>query len=161
MLKLYVIRHGKAVKSTASGKDFNRELNNKGTAQINQTGTILNQQHVKFDKVISSSARRTVETTEILNFHLHSETFQYEDNLYLADRETILSILKENAIGKTILLVGHNYGLSDLVNYLVGNNLILSTGMLVEINFNFEDWEKLGRETGTLINKIEPNVHSF
>ena len=38
MLKLYVIRHGKAVKSTKSGKDFDRELNVKGVAQINQIG---------------------------------------------------------------------------------------------------------------------------
>ena len=59
MQKLYVIRHGKAVKSTRSGKDFDRELNTKGNAQINQIGELLKRTGQKVDQIIVSSSKLT------------------------------------------------------------------------------------------------------
>ena len=161
MLQLYILRHGKAVKPADSIKDFNRKLNKKGTAQVNQIGHILQQDKVKIDQIIASGAQRTQETAEIMDFYLQTNGIKFDDALYLANRENIGQLLSKNAKEKVVLLVGHNFGLSDFVNYLSGDNLLLSTSMLVQINFNFDDWNMLGHETGTIERLIEPQVHTF
>ncbi len=161
MLKLYILRHGKAVKTTRSGQDFDRELNNKGTAQINQIGEMLARTGAKIDQIISSSAQRTLETAEIANFHLNSGKIHYNEELYLAESDKIRVLFLKMCQGKSILLIGHNYGLSDFVNFLVADHLLLSTGMLVEINFNFDNWEEIGSAKGILVKKIQPNVLAF
>lgn len=161
MQKLYVIRHGKAVKSTRSGKDFDRELNTKGNAQINQIGELLQRTGQKVDQIIVSSAKRTAETAEIIEFYLKTNNLVYDERLYLTERESIESILKKLAVGKTIVMVGHNYGLSDFVNYCCDQNVLLSTGMLAEINFNFDTWDAIGRNNGQLVNLVKPEVHTF
>ncbi len=161
MLKLYVIRHGKAVKSTKSGKDFDRELNVKGVAQINQIGESMRRSGLKIDQILVSSAQRTTETAEIIDFYIQTAAIKFDDQLYLAEREKIASLLKKHGQGKTVILVGHNYGLSDFVNYYCDQNVLLSTGMLAEINFNFDKWEDIDRNSGQLITTIKPEVHTF
>jgi len=161
MLKLYILRHGKAVRTGRSGKDFDRELNNKGTAQINQIGELLARTGAKIDQIIASSAKRTVETAEIANFHLEVGKIQFNEELYLAELEKIHAIFLKTCQGKSILLVGHNFGLSDYVNFLVDGNLLLSTGMLVEINFNFDNWNEIGAAKGVLVNQVQPKVLAF
>lgn len=161
MLKLYILRHGKAVRTTRSGKDFDRELNNKGTAQINQIGELMARTGAEIDQIIASSAKRTAETAEIANFHLEVGKIQYNEELYLAELEKIHAIFLKKCHGKSILLVGHNYGLSEYVNFLVDGNLLLSTGMLVEINFNFDNWNEIGATKGVLVNQVQPKVLAF
>ena len=161
MLKLYILRHGKAVKPKGSIRDFDRKLNKKGTAQINQVGYILKNDQTVIDQIIASGAQRTQETAEIMNFHMGLDKITFDDDLYLTTRENIQSILAEHATKKNVLLVGHNFGLTHFVNYLTGDNLMLSTGMMVEISFTFDDWNLLSSETGIIERMIEPRVHSF
>lgn len=87
MLNLYVIRHGKAVRPEDAVNDFSRELNKKGTAQTNQVGDLLKRADVKIDLIVTSGAKRTAETAEIINFHLNAKAVYYTDDLYLADRK--------------------------------------------------------------------------
>lgn len=161
MLKLYILRHGKAVKPEEASTDFKRNLNKKGIAQVNQVGYILKNEKIQIDQLISSTAKRTEETTEIANFHIQCPKLHFDKDLYLASKNEIIKILKASADGENILLIGHNFGLSDVVNYLTGNNLLLSTSMLVQINFNFDDWSLIGASTGEIKRIIEPQVHSF
>ncbi|MFT5819015.1 MAG: phosphohistidine phosphatase [Crocinitomix sp.] len=161
MLTLYVLRHGKAVKPGESTDDFKRKLNKKGTAQANQIGYIFQFNEFVVDQIIASGAQRTQETAEIMNYYLWRKPIIFDDSLYLASREKIQAVLQEKANGKNILLTGHNFGLSDFVNYLVNDQLVMSTALLVQINFNFDDWKLLGANTGTIEKIIEPQVHSF
>ncbi len=155
------MRHGKAVKPGDSTIDFKRKLNKKGTAQANQIGYIFQKEEIVVDQIIASGAQRTQETAEIMNYHLWRKPIIFDDSLYLASREKIQEVLIEKANGNNILLTGHNFGLSDFVNYLVGDQLVMSTSMLVQINFNFDDWKLLGANTGKIERIIEPQVHSF
>lgn len=161
MLTLYVLRHGKATKPEDSTVDFKRKLNKKGTAQANQIGYIFQNEEILVDQIIASGAQRTQETAEILNYYLWRKPILLDDSLYLANREKIQEVLIEKANSKNILLTGHNFGLSDFVNYLVNDQLVMSTAMLVQIKFNFDDWNLLGPNTGKIERIIEPNVHSF
>lgn len=161
MLKLYILRHGKAVKPKENLRDFDRKLNKKGTAQVNQVGYILQNDATVIDQIIASGAQRTQETAEIMNYHLELNDIMFDDDLYLTTRENIQAILTRHADSKNVLLVGHNFGLTHFVNYLTGDNLMLSTAMMVEISFTFDDWNMLSSETGSIERIIEPRVHSF
>jgi phosphohistidine phosphatase len=161
MLNLYVIRHGKAVRPEDAVNDFSRELNKKGTAQTNQVGDLLKRADVKIDLIVTSGAKRTAETAEIVNFHLNAKAMYYTDDLYLADRKKIQKVLAKNGKGENVLLVGHNNGLSDFVSYLSGKNLLLSTSMLVHLSFDLKDWSEIDANLAKIELIFEPHVHSF
>jgi len=161
MLKLFLIRHGKAVKYTDEDTDFTRHLNKQGTAQINQIGFVLKNQKKQIDQIIASNARRTFETAEIINHYLGLSTILYDKNLYLADRKLILATIIKNQKSNSILYVGHNNGISDLASYLTEKDVLLTTGELVEIHFDFNDWNEISEGNGELKDRIIPSIYSF
>ena len=161
MLKLILIRHGKAAKSSLSGKDFDRELNKKGTAQINQVGFILERDAYHIDQVISSSAQRTTETAEILNFYIGYLKINFDKQLYLVDKNAILHHIIDKGKGDTILFVGHNFGISEFASSITGEDYSMSTGMLIEIAFDLEDWYQLKWGCGKVVRIIVPKVQAF
>lgn len=161
MIKLFILRHGKAVRPEAADDDYKRQLNVKGNAQVNQVGYILKNEGIQIDQVITSGAKRALQTAEIANHYLQTTNFIVDDRLYLTSHSNIIKILGERASSSSVLLVGHNFGLSDAVNYLTGDNLLLSTSMLVQINFNFDNWNLLSNSTGEIVRTIQPKVHTF
>lgn len=161
MLKLFVLRHGKAKLPAHFKSDFERTLSRKGNAQVNQIGYILKEQNHNIGQLISSGALRTTETTEIINYYLAVSNVSFDDELYLSDRTIIQKKIAEKAKEKTLMIVGHNFGISDFVNYLADENLVLSTAMLVELNFELDSWSELGAGTGSIKQLIEPQVKVF
>jgi phosphohistidine phosphatase len=161
MLHLFLLRHGKATKYQDDTTDFNRVLNKQGTAQVNQIGYILKANGVVVNHILASSAARTSETAEIVNHFLKCKSIEFDRNLYLADYKTILKKISETNKGDTLLFVGHNNGISDFASYITGQPILLSTGQLVEIRFNFESWKMISAGTGSTNLIIKPDVHSF
>lgn len=161
MLNLFLLRHGKATKYQDDTSDFNRTLNKQGTAQVNQIGYILREQGIKVDHILSSSAARTSETTEIVNHFLGCNSIQFEKELYLAEKDYILERITSLNSDKSVLYVGHNNGISDFAAYLTGLPMLMSTSQIVEICFPFDDWQMISGATGTVKLNIRPDVHSF
>ena len=158
MHKIFLLRHGKATNPKEGQDDFKRALNKKGIAQINLVGNELNSSNQNIGLIISSSALRTTETTEITNFHLNVDKIKYDKNLYLARHDFILKKIIEMADSKEILYVGHNFGISDLASYLAGYTISMLTGMLVEISFEIEKWSDIKPNSGTVVRTYVPNV---
>ncbi len=161
MLNLYLLRHGKASKSAESGKDFDRELNKKGTAQCNRIGFILAGQNLTIDRIICSSAIRTKQTAGIVNHYLKSSDCQYFEDLYLANAQKITRFISMEGQGKNVLFVGHNFGISDVTEYLSGKKTEMATAQLVHIRFAVDDWAKVSAGTGQFVSTIVPDVHSY
>lgn len=155
------MRHAKAEKFSTDSRDFSRKLSNKGTAQANQIGYILAKENLVLEQIISSGAQRTTETTEILSHYLNFKAINFDDGLYLVDKLTLLKKIGHAKKSANLLLVGHNFGISDLVHHLTGENITLSTGMFVEISFNFDDWKLISNSTGTIERVLIPDVKSF
>lgn len=161
MLELYLLRHGKATKFTDESTDFERHLNKQGTAQINQIGYRLKKEFPNIGQIISSKAQRTTETSEIVNFYLELPKINFLDDLYLANHLKILNTLNEFGKAKKLLYVGHNNGISDLASYLSGERILMSTGELVVLEFDLENWNALSQETGKIVHQIQPKIKSF
>lgn len=161
MLKLFLLRHGKATKFIDEESDFMRPLNKQGTAQVNQIGYLFRQTKTEVHQIISSDAQRTVETAEIVNFYLKLKQIEFKNDLYLANYGVIMHQIGLLGKGKNLLYVGHNNGISDLASYLTGKRFDLSTSHLVEIHFDLNSWQEITKDSGTFANEIIPEIHSF
>lgn len=161
MLNLYLLRHGKASKSADSGEDYDRELNKKGTAQCNRIGFVMVNTDMKIDQLLSSAALRTRQTAGIVNHYIKVEQCEFFEDLYLANADKILKFISLQGKKPNLLYVGHNFGISDITEILTDTKVDMATGHLVQIQFSFNTWDKLGSAQGKIVNSIIPDVHSF
>jgi phosphohistidine phosphatase len=158
MLKLYLLRHGKAANPERYDHDYDRPLNKKGIVQINQIGYKLEHEGHRVSQIISSSAKRTEQTTVIVNHYLACNNVDYHEDLYLAGHGHIFDALQKLSNSSEVLYVGHNFGISDIASYLSGENISMSTGMLVELTFDFDDWQMLSKESASEIMTYAPKI---
>ena len=122
MPRLVVLRHGKSSWKDPSLEDFDRPLAGRGVRDGARFGTRLGERLPTPDRVLCSTARRTRDTLAFLVPELvDPRRVCFEDGLYLAPAETLLERIRREASegAETLLLLGHNPGLTDLVNLLV------------------------------------------
>ncbi|HUN44903.1 MAG TPA: histidine phosphatase family protein [Stellaceae bacterium] len=122
--RLLLVRHGAAGAPPADGGDRDRPLSPEGWRGVEGLAAHLVRNALIADHGLCSPARRTRETLEIL-LEKQDGTAEGEiaEELYLAPAGTILSSLRRIPAGAgTVLLVGHNPGLQELVVALAGND---------------------------------------
>jgi len=153
-MKLFLLRHGKAVQGVENQTDFDRDLSDKGFKQSRKIGQFLINKGI--DRIISSSAKRTVSTAETVNSFLNIKDLKLESELYLADYEFLFHYLSNLVSGDTILLVGHNFGISQLVDYYTGYTVALGTGHLAIIDFDVTSLSHFSKHSGRLIEIVSP-----
>ncbi|MBW5484200.1 SixA phosphatase family protein [Streptomyces bambusae] len=121
MPDLVILRHAKSAWPPGV-PDRDRPLGPRGLRDAPAAGRLLAQSGPLPDLVLCSPARRTRETWELAARELPAEPpVRFEPRLYAADAEDILDTVREVPAGVgTLLLVGHNPGLQDLVLLLAG-----------------------------------------
>lgn len=155
MLRLHLLRHAKTEQFSSSGKDFDRPLMKKGRKQRDDLVRFF--EHLEgIEKSYCSSAKRTRETIEPL-LHSHLPKPIYRDDLYLCSHKTMLELIWGNSQGD-LLIVGHNFGISDLANYFTEEDLELRTGQYIRIVFDAESWMETSRGTGIIEESYRPEV---
>ncbi len=153
MKRLMILRHAKSNWGDEEVSDFNRKLNKRGVRNANSMGEFLDAKHGKPDLIVSSSAVRAYETAKIV-----AEKMSYSinkiitrDDLYLAwvsDLINAIQALPDKV--ENCLLVGHNPGLTDLVNHLGVRLDNLPTASVVCFEFDTQDWSNIGTENADL-----------
>src|SRR5690606_17851100 len=133
MKTLIVMRHGHA---EDADDDYARSLSAHGEQAAFIAGTNLHERGIQLDYVLSSSAPRAVNSARsaALACQFSGEIVTHRQ-LYLASVDVhmrILQALPENA--STVLLVGHNPGLSALVVQLSGQPCTLSPAQYVVLS---------------------------
>jgi phosphohistidine phosphatase len=104
--------------------------------------------------VICSPSKRTTETLHFFlpSLKLDLENVRFEKALYEAGMQDLVSILENLPDSEeSVLIIGHNPGLSILVDYYTGNELDMPTCGYAEITFQIDSWSELSRNTGLLI----------
>lgn len=164
MKKLIIIRHAKAEQTF--GHDKERKLTERGHRDAEKMSELLVKKGYKIDKIFSSTAVRTQQTTEYFERanHLHSDDVKYFDSLYLASvldiTESILW-LKENI--NTLAVVGHNPGVSDFVNDITNADIEdLPTCDIAIIELEMDNWEtNFTTVPNKLVEVLKPKDESF
>lgn len=121
MKTLGLLRHAKSDWDDAAQRDFDRGLNARGKKGARVIGRHIREHGPQWDMVLASPAVRVTATLE--GAALPQEPI-YDQRLYLASYDTIIETIEAHA-GKgadeaeSVLIVGHNPGLQDVLLELV------------------------------------------
>jgi phosphohistidine phosphatase len=158
-MRLYLLRHGEAEHKSSTGNDFDRSLREEGKIQIERIKNrlISDASGIEFS-VFCSNAARTRETWDLISSSVEVADVEFLDDLYLADHTFLLNFLWNNPNQtNSILLIGHNNGLSDLASYLLDERIILPTSGLLIIDFpEAKKLSDIGLGTGVKVSKCFP-----
>ena len=168
MKRLTLLRHAKSGDDGMVARDFDRPLNAKGRRAARAVGRYMRDQALRFDAVIASPAARVVETLqEVEAVYGSSLAPHWDKRLYLATADELLDAVHGvPADATTILLVGHNPGLEQLVLRLVPPRtkgdargeveIKYPTASLAEMAFGVERWDQVVDGGGELVRFVRP-----
>lgn len=116
MRTLYLLRHAKSSWDDPELPDHERPLAPRGLRDAKRIGKHLGGLGVTPALVLCSSAVRTQETLDLLRPALGEVAVQVEEQLYGASSEMLLERIRSipDELG-SVLLIGHNPGVQDLV----------------------------------------------
>ena len=137
MKTLALFRHAKSDWSDARARDFDRPLNARGQRGAQAMGAYIRDSHRTFDRMLASPAVRAAETVEEAS-KAWGCTFkvEWDRRIYLASSATLIDLLKEiEGDPASVLMVGHNPGLEDLIFDLVPDDGSSPLRDLVEEKF--------------------------
>ncbi|MCW8962367.1 MAG: histidine phosphatase family protein [Gammaproteobacteria bacterium] len=101
--------------------DMDRPLSESGVQEAMFMGLHLKQMDLIPDCMIVSGAQRAQETARLVlkNLAVPENHLIVDKELYLADKETLLEFIEVFAAeNKRLMIVAHNPGMDDVVNYL-------------------------------------------
>jgi phosphohistidine phosphatase len=149
---LTLLRHAKTERDSKSGRDFDRTLMERGQRDAGLMGMEMRRLGLEFDLVLSSPAARAVETAKFAGLNP-----QFDERIYDAATGELLDIVRSagDSVGR-LAMIGHNPGFERLASLMVGEDLAMPTGALVEIALPIDSWGEAGDEPGTLVRFLEP-----
>ena len=132
---LILLRHGKSDWSGGE-PDHLRPLASRGRRQAPEAGRWLAEHVGPVELALVSSAERTRETWRLAAAELAvPPPVREDDRLYAAPAESLLGVVRELADRvSTVVLVGHNPGLEELVASLTGRWVPMPTSALAVID---------------------------
>ncbi len=155
---LLLMRHAKASPTHAGVSDIDRPLLDEGRDAAARIGTFLKREQLAIDFAVSSTALRARETIESV---LHAAEVplevQADQRLYDGGPLRIVEVLSEVEVNlKTVLLVGHNPVLEELVHLLTRESVHLSPGTLAQVDLDGANWGEISRAKHKLRKVVRP-----
>ena len=137
MSTLILLRHGKSDWSGGE-PDHLRPLARRGRRQVPEAGRWLADNVGVVDLAVVSPAERTRETWRLAAAELAvPPPVREDDRVYAGSARSLLGVLRElPAEVATVVLVGHNPGVEDLVAGLTGRRVSMPTAALAVIELS-------------------------
>jgi phosphohistidine phosphatase len=160
MKTLLLLRHAKSSWKDDSLDDHERPLNARGKKEAPKMGQLLLDQRFLPDVILSSDAKRCRRTVEkVCEAAEYRGETMLSSELYLANPATYLKCLAklpENVA--RVLVVGHNPGLEELLEALIGRYEPLTTAALAHVTLpTLERWSDVNAATrGELVKLWQP-----
>lgn len=171
MKTVYLLRHAKSDWSDGALSDHARPLNARGKTAAPLVAAYLKRKGYQPALILCSTARRTVETLDLLKPVL-SKTVQirYEDPLYLAEPDKLLQRIQwvEEPFD-SLMLIGHNPGMELLAAALAGQGKTAAekarkatlkekypTAALAVLKFAATSWRGVTPGSGQLADFVRP-----
>lgn len=164
MKTLGLLRHAKSDWDDVGLRDFDRGLNDRGRRGAALIGRYIAQGRFTWDAVIASPAERVRRTIEASRLPLAP---QFDQRAYLAGPGTLMDLLREiEGDPASVLLVGHNPGLQELLFRLVDpaqeNELFaraarkFPTATFAVLELDIDRWDDLAAGCGHLVEFTRP-----
>ena len=159
MKTLLILRHAKSSWKHPELSDHDRPLNKRGKHDAPLMGQLLKEKKLVPDLIISSTAVRAKDTALAVAERVgYDNEIIFESTLYAVSPDAYIKAINNVADnGKdfsTILVIGHNPGLEELIEVLTGEMHELATCDLAVIELPTKKWSNLNIRQGKLIDEI-------
>lgn len=153
---LVVIRHAKSDWGQAA-PDEERPLNERGRREAPLVGRWLADHVEGLDLVVCSPATRARQTWRLVSAELEAKVrTHYDQRVYAAGPQELMSVVEEldDEVG-TAALVGHNPGLTELVETLCGERVELKTSAVAVLSWE-GTWADVWARRAALVTHATP-----
>ena len=162
MKKLILVRHAKSSWKNPALSDFNRPLNKRGKRDAPYMGKKLREKGIKPELIIASPAVRAKKTAFTIAEEIEypRNKIIFDDSIYEASPSELLEMIRHcNHQFNSIMIIGHNPGLTMLNNHLTNHYIdnIPACGV-VGIKFN-SSWENVDLRTGKFLFFLYPKMN--
>lgn len=162
--QLLILRHAKSDWESDASGDFDRPLARRGKHDAPLVGEWLHREGLVPDLVVSSPAERAKETALKVckSMGLKKEGVVLDPDVYAGGLNDLLRVLARcPAEAASVLLVGHNPGMEELLVFLAGDvadpgdGKLLPTAALARLEMP-DDWRVLGPRCAQLVSITRP-----
>lgn len=156
MKRLLLLRHAKAVPATEPLVDIARPLADRGERDALRIGERMRQQRLRPALILTSPAARALRTAEFVARTLDypRDDIALDRRLYLAEPDAIVEIIAaQDAAIETLLVVGHNPGLTELAHQLLPVFDVDDLPTCAVIGLDYADaagWGRVASDTAAL-----------
>ncbi len=170
MKRIIFLRHAKAEIQHWGQPDFDRCLEARGIQDSLKLCTYLKTHPINPDIILCSPSKRTTQTLQILQEHLPTlPTSSLRQDLYLASAGDILELInQQNETTSTLMIIGHNPGLADIILQLIHNgnthemsmltHKFTTCGMVILALHDSKTWRDIVPDCATLERYIYPKM---
>ncbi len=157
-LRLIVMRHAKSSWTSGVASDHARPLNERGIEDAPRIAQRLGELGWVPDRVLSSDAARTQETWARMTDRLPEVPTRFTRRLYHAGVEAFCDVVRhESEDARCLLVLGHNPGWEDVVEWLCGEPVRLTTANAVLLQHEPVPWPRaLAPDSWALVDVLRP-----
>ena len=159
MKTLLIMRHAKSSWNDARLSDHDRPLNDRGELDAPRMGVVLADRDLVPGRIVSSTAVRARTTAELVaqNCPFDGE-ITLDRTLYHAGLDEFVTALQKlPANADCVMLVGHNPGISELVDFLTDIPETMTTANIAVVRLPIDLWSEIDFETeGELVEVLRP-----
>lgn len=147
MKSLCLVRHAKSSRDDPTLADRDRPLDDRGRRDARRMGERLDKRGTKPDLMISSPARRALDTAELIAGKLdyRAGNIMVDESLYAATPDQVLALIRalDDKV-KCVMLVGHNPAFAELAGRLSDAIAGMPTCAVAEFAFDTRKWSDVG-----------------
>jgi phosphohistidine phosphatase len=141
---IIVMRHAKSSWKSEAQDDHDRPLNKRGRRDAPQVAARIAELGWTPERVLSSTAVRTRETWALMQDAFDpAPEVSFSRSLYLAGAEAVqeeVQALPDSVA--SVLLLGHNFGWEQVVQWLCGDEVSLTTANAALLSAHGDTWEE-------------------
>jgi phosphohistidine phosphatase len=158
MKTLITLRHAKSSHEVGNLKDIDRPLNERGIGDAKLMGGVIRKRQIQPDLIVASPAERVRQTADLaLKAARINVELSFDKRIYEASARGLFKVLRDfDDTSNTVMLIGHNPGLEDLLERLTGEAIILPTAALARVELNVEHWTEVRTGAGKLALRVTP-----
>lgn len=163
MKTLYAIRHAKSSWDEPGLSDLDRPLNSRGLRDAPFMAKLLYGKDIQIDRIISSPAKRALETAEFFakQWKIPVSQIAIERSIYEASSSRILEIARSLSNDwETVFFFGHNPTFTAFINMFSKEYLAnLPTCGIARIEVNTADWSGMSEKNTSLAELYYPKQY--
>ena len=150
MKLLFLVRHAKSSWDDTALPDIRRPLGKRGKRDAPQMGDRLSKRGASPDLIVASPATRALTTATVIATKLGYEVkdIVVDNRLYPGDVAVLLNVIRgfDDELD-SVMLFGHNPGLTELAHGLSKEITHMPTCAVAELGFDVQSWSAADKST--------------